>query len=80
MAETECTYCVILPEGILGVTQQQFFGHKRAVQPDSTTETKSKASNYIKIIFFVSAHLFKLSSPQLQFSLQYWSFQPFHVV
>lgn len=37
-AAADGTYGVFLPEGILGATQQQFFGHKGAVQPDSPTE------------------------------------------
>lgn len=72
------TYCVILPEGILGVAQQQFFGHKRAVQPDSPAETKRvKRVNTPTLDLCFS---FKLPSPELQFPPYCWSFQSFHVV
>lgn len=100
IAAAEGTYNVFLPEGILGVVQQEFFGHIRAVQPDSTTEIQSYRNitqllcKYIIIITaaiikkikdwgcisFTPDHIFKSSLPELQFSLQCWSFQSFHVV
>lgn len=34
MTVTGGTYNVLFPEGVLGVVQQEFFGHIGAVEPD----------------------------------------------
>lgn len=40
MTVIEGTYNVFLPESVLGIAQQKFFGHKGAVKPDCTAATK----------------------------------------
>ncbi len=39
------TYDVFLPESVLGIAQQKFFGHEGAVQPDCSTGTKDNIAS-----------------------------------
>lgn len=47
MTVIEGTHNVFLPESVLGIAQQKFFGHEGAVQPDCTTADKREVVSHL---------------------------------